>query len=155
MDFLSTYHEWLNEHYSWWLAGHILSFVSWMAGLFYLPRLFVYHAMSKPGSEQSETFKVMERRLYKYIMNPAMIASWLFGGIMLYVRWDLLIVQKWMLVKLVCVVLLTILHFVMIKHLEDFEEDQNSKSHIYFRIFNEVPTVLLIIITICAIVQPF
>jgi putative membrane protein len=147
--------EFLNEYYNWWLAMHIISFVSWMAGLLYLPRLFVYHAMSEVGSEQSETFKTMERRLYKYIMNPAMYATWIFGSIMLYAHWDLLIPQKWMWVKLVCVALLTVIHYMMIKPLENFEEDKNEKSHVYFRVYNEVPTVIMIIIVICAIVQPF
>ncbi|MFP4097807.1 MAG: protoporphyrinogen oxidase HemJ [Alphaproteobacteria bacterium] len=147
--------EFLNEYYNWWLAMHILSFVSWMAGLLYLPRLFVYHAYSKPGSDQSETFKIMERRLYKYIMHPAMVASWVFGLIMLYARWELLIFTGWMQVKLVCVVIMTLFHFLMIKYLEDFEDDKNEKSHVYFRVLNEVPTVIMIVIVICAIVQPF
>ena len=103
--------DFLNEYYNWWLALHIISVISWMAGLLYLPRLFVYHAMSEVGSEQSETFKTMERRLYKYIMTPAMYSSWLFGSIMLYAHWDLLIVAKWMWVKLICAALLMVIHY--------------------------------------------
>lgn len=147
--------DFLNSHYEWLLAGHIISVISWMAGMLYLPRLFVYHAMSKPGSEQSETFKIMERKLYKYIMNPAMYSSWLFGLLMLYARWDMFLSFNWMYVKLAGVLLMTAIHYYFIKHLEEFADDKNTKSHVYFRVLNEVPTVIMIIIVIVAVTKSF
>ena len=147
-DFLSMNYEWLR-------ALHIIAVMSWMAGMLYLPRLFVYHVDEKKGSKQSETFKAMERRLLKFIMNPAMGASWLFGLLMLYANPGMLEGSGWMHVKLLCVVLMSAAHGVLSKYVRIFANDENTKGAKFFRILNEVPTVLMIIIVIMAVVQPF
>lgn len=140
--------------YPWIKALHVVFMVAWMAAMFYLPRLFVYHTQVQPGSEASETFKVMERRLMRAIMNPAMIATILFGGVMLAMN-PALFHQAWMIVKLIFVLVLIGLHHAMIGWRRAFEQDRNRRSDRYFRIANEVPTVALIIIVIMVIVRPF
>ena len=147
--------EFLALNYEWLRALHILAVISWMAGMLYLPRLFVYHADVKAGSDQSETFKIMERRLLKYIMNPAMIAAWVFGLSMLYANPAMLSGQGWMHAKLLFVVLMSGVHGVLAANVRRFAHDVNEKSAKYFRILNEVPTVLMIGIVILAVVQPF
>ena len=135
-------------------ALHILAVISWMAGLFYLPRLFVYHAQAAVGSETSETFKVMERRLLKAIMNPAAIAAWVFGlSIPLTgaVSWS----EGWFLLKLVFVVIMTGFHHMLARHVKTFAADQNQKSHRYFRILNEGPTLVMIAIVFLVVLKPF
>lgn len=136
-----------------WLKGfHIIAVIAWMAGLLYLPRLFVYHADAEPGSEFSEKLKIMERRLFKAIMNPAMIVSLLLGGALLaYQDFS----DGWLHVKLVCIVGLMIMHMLMGKWRKDFETDKNERGHKFYRIANEVPTVLMIIIVLMAVVKPF
>ena len=134
-------------------ALHILSVISWMVGLLYLPRLFVYHAMVEPGSVRAQTFKLMERRLLKAIMNPAMIVSWGLGLWMLHQNPSLLF-MPWMWVKLVCVVLMTACHMVFVRMRRNLEVDQALSGKAY-RIWNEGPTVLMIIIVIMAVVEPF
>ena len=126
-----------------------------MAGLLYLPRLFVYHCGAQQGSELSETLKVMERRLLKIIMNPAMIASWIFGILMIAGRGDTLMTMGWMHAKLLLVILMSGAHGVMSKYVKVFAADENEKSHKFYRILNEVPTILMIIIVILAVVEPF
>ncbi len=123
--------------------------------MLYLPRLFVYHVDAEIGSTQSETFKIMERRLLKIIMNPAMIATWVFGGLMLYARWDLFMMAGWMHVKLLFVVLMTGVHHVYLKYMKRFAADKNEKSAKFFRILNEIPAILMIIIVIMAVAEPF
>ena len=145
----------LNTYYDWIRALHVIAFISWMAGLLYLPRLFVYHVGAENGSELSETLKIMERKLYRFIMNPAMIATWVFGSAMLYARWDLFMFSGWMHAKLTFVLLLTGAHHVLLKHMKRFAIDENEKSDKFFRILNEVPTVLMIGIVILAVVEPF
>lgn len=146
----------LNSYYDIIRALHIIAVISWMAGMLYLPRLFVYHADASAGSELSETLKIMEKRLFRFIMGPAMIAAWVFGGAMLYARWDLFMFEThWMHAKLLFVVLMTGVHHVYIKYLKAFREDRNQKSTKFFRILNEVPTILMIIIVVLAIVEPF
>ena len=145
----------LSQYYDWIRALHIIAIISWMAGMLYLPRLFVYHVDAPKGSEMSETFKVMERRLLKIIINPAMIAAWFFGGLMLYAHWDLFKTTPWMHAKLLFVVLMTGVQHGYIKYVKKFAADENQKSAKYFRILNEVPTVLMIIIVILAVVEPF
>ena len=147
-DFLLMNYEWLR-------ALHIIAVISWMAGMLYLPRLFVYHAEAKTGSEISETFKVMERRLLKYIMSPAMGASWILGLAMLYANPGMLEGGGWMHAKLLFVFLMSGVHGALAKHVRKFSNDENDKSAKYFRILNEVPTVLMIGIVIFAVVQPF
>ena len=139
--------------YLWIKVLHVLAIISWMAGLLYLPRLFVYHATVDKGSVTSELFKVMERRLLRYIMTPAMIVAWATG---LY----LAVIQGyfedgWFHLKLLMVLLMSASHGVMARHVRLFGTDVNTKDQKYFRVFNEVPTILMIVIVIAVIVRPF
>ncbi len=145
----------LSMNYEWLRALHIIAVISWMAGMLYLPRLFVYHVDAKKGSDQSETFKIMERRLLKFIMTPAMIVSWVFGILMLAANPAMMSGAGWMHVKLLCVVLMSGAHGVLAAHVRKFANDENDKDAKFFRILNEVPTLLMIIIVIMAVVQPF
>ncbi len=145
----------LLQNYEWLRALHIIAVISWMAGMLYLPRLFVYHVDAKKGSKQFETFKVMEYRLLKYIMSPAMGVSWIFGLAMLYANPGMLEGSGWMHVKLLCVVLMSAVHGVLSKYVRLFADDQNKKDAKFFKILNEIPTVLMILIVIMAVVQPF
>jgi len=140
--------------YVWLKALHVIAVISWMAGLLYLPRLFVYHCAQAAGSPASETFKVMERRLLRYIMNPAMIASFVLG---LWLIWELGSIRHlgWLHAKLALVLALAVVHGLMAKWRRDFELDRNTRSARFFRMINEVPTLLMIAIVILAIVQPF
>ena len=135
-------------------AFHIISIIAWMAGLLYLPRLFVYHSLVEVGSVRSQTFKLMERRLLKGIMNPAMIISWLLGLYLLHLNPSLL-EEFWMIAKIFCVVLMTYFHmkFAGIRH--SFEADETPKSDKYYRYWNEAPTLTMIAIVILAVVEPF
>ena len=147
--------DFLLINYEWFRALHIIAVISWMAGMLYLPRLFVYHATSEKGSVQSEGFKVMERRLLKYIMTPAMLASWVLGLTMLAANPAMLSGQGWMHAKLLLVVIMSGLHGMLAAHVRRFANDENQKDAKFFRIINEVPTVLMILIVILAVVQPF
>ena len=141
------------EAFLWVKALHIIAVVAWMAGLLYLPRLFVYHCQAHPGSNQSETFKVMERRLLRAIMNPAMITSWVLG-VWLYVSlgaWT----EGWMHAKWAGVLALTVAHGIMARWRKDFEVDRNQRPETFYRMANEVPTVLMIVIVILVVVKPF
>ena len=132
---------------------HIIAVISWMAGLLYLPRLFVYHAQSEKGSEQSETFKVMERKLLRYIMNPAMILTWVFG---LWLVFELdLFKSGWMHAKFTFVVLMTIIHHIFAYQRKQFERDENTKTAKYYKIINEAPTLLMIGIVFLVVMKPF
>jgi len=135
---------------------HIMAVIAWMAGLFYLPRLYVYHASAKPGSELSETFKVMERRLLKAIMTPAMIASWVLGLWLAFtngtIDWP---VDRWFYAKLICVALLTAFHMALAKWRKDFAADRNTRPPRFYRIANEVPTLLMVCIVLLVILRPF
>lgn len=146
--------ETLLEYYNWLKALHVIAMVAWMAGMLYLPRLFVYHADSAKGSEKSEVFKVMERRLMRAIINPAMIATFLFGGLMLYAA-PSLFEGKWLHAKLGLVIVMTGIHGVFSKWRKTFERDQNTRPAKFYRIWNEVPTVVMIAIIILVIVKPF
>ncbi len=139
--------------YEWIKSLHVIAVFAWMAGLFYLPRLYVYHADAKPGSELSETLKIMERRLLRIIMNPAMILSYGFGIWMLAINPDILH-QSWMLVKLLFVLLMTVLHAFLARARRDFAADRNTRPAKFYRVLNEVPTVFLIVIVIMVIVRP-
>lgn len=142
--------------YLWFKAVHLIAVISWMAALLYLPRLFVYHCDAKPGSEMSETFKVMERRLLKAIMTPAMLAAWVLGLCLAYVSgFDYLSGTVWFWLKLGLVVCLTVCHLVLAGHVKAFAADKNEKSQGYFRVVNEVPTVLMIAIVILVVVKAF
>lgn len=135
---------------------HVIAIIAWMAGLLYLPRLFVYHAGAEVGSETSETLKVMERRLLKFIMTPAMLVSWVLG---LWLAFGEGAVQMssdhWFHAKLLFVVLLSAFHMALAKWRKDFEADRNTHTARFFRIMNEVPTVLMIAIVLLVIVKPF
>ena len=139
--------------YVWLKALHLIAVMSWMAGLLYLPRLFVYHAMVEAESLRAQTFKLMERRLLRAIMNPAMILSWLLGLWLLYQNPELL-VMPWIWIKLTCVVLMTAAHMVFARMRRQLEQDIALSEKAY-RLWNEVPTILMIIIVIMAIVEPF
>jgi putative membrane protein len=139
--------------YDWLKALHVIAVIAWMAGMLYLPRLFVYHADAKPGSELSETFKVMERRLLRAIINPAMGATWLFGLWMAWEGdlWD----QHWFHAKLALVIAMSTLHGFLSRWRRDFAADANRHSAKFYRVINEIPTLLLILIVILVIVKPF
>ena len=142
----------LAEFYLWIKAAHLMAVIAWMAGLFYLPRLFVYHVDAAAGSVQSETFKVMERRLYKAIMVPAMIASWLLGLTLIGI---IGLEGIWLWVKLAVVLGLTGFQGLLGRHVRLFAADRNAHSGRYFRIINEVPTLAMVVIVIMVIVKPF
>jgi putative membrane protein len=142
--------------YLWIKALHVVAVISWMAGLLYLPRLFVYHCDADPGSASSETLKVMERRLMAAIMTPAMLVSWGLGlGLVAVLGLEVFRDGYWLTVKIALVIVLTGAHLLMIRHLRDFARDRNRHSQRYFRILNEVPTVLMIAIVVMVIVRPF
>lgn len=139
--------------YEWIKAFHVIAVIAWMAGMLYLPRLFVYHCEAEVGSKQSETFKVMERRLLKAIINPAMIAAWLLG---LYLAWTgHWFSSGWFHIKLLLVLILSGLHGMLARWVRDFANDRNTRSQKFYRIINEIPTVLMIGIVIMVIVKPF
>ncbi len=139
--------------YQWLLALHVIAVIAWMAGMLYLPRLFVYHCDADVGSIQSETFKVMERRLLKAIINPAMIAAWLLG---LWLAWQGgWFKAPWLHVKLALVLGMSGVHGILSKYVREFAADRRRKSQKFFRILNEVPTVLMIMIVILVVVKPF
>jgi putative membrane protein len=141
------------EWFLWLKVFHIVSVVAWMAGLFYLPRLFVYHCDVSPGSEASQLFKTMERRLMVAIMRPAMIAS-LLSGVLLFVAGQFEFLQIWVLGKLAAVFLLLLYHGALEVYLRQFAQDMRIKGARFFRIINEVPTLLLIIIVVFVVVKP-
>ncbi|AFT72087.1 putative membrane protein [Alloalcanivorax dieselolei B5] len=138
----------------WLKAFHLIAVICWFAGIFYLPRLFVYHAMAEDQVSR-ERFKIMERKLYRGIMNPSMIVTVVLGLWMLISHWDLYKTQGWMHAKLALVVLLIGYHHMCLAHLKKFAADANTKSHRFFRVFNEVPVLLLVGIVILVVVKPF
>ncbi|MBB3021005.1 putative membrane protein [Microvirga lupini] len=139
--------------YLWLKAFHLIAVIAWMAGMLYLPRLFVYHCDAPKDSIQSETFKIMERRLLKAIINPAMIVTWVLG---LYLVWDGgWYTSGWMHAKFALVLIMSGLHGVYVRRLKEFAADKNTRPAKYYRILNEVPTVLMIGIVILVIVKPF
>jgi putative membrane protein len=147
--------ELLARLYPWTKALHVIFVIAWMAGMLYLPRLFVYHCETRPGSAESERFKVMERRLLKQIINPAMIGTWTFGTLLALtpgvIDWG----TSWWRVKLACVLLMSALHGELSRWRRGFVEDRNTRSQRFYRIVNEVPAVLMLIIVIMVIVKPW
>lgn len=139
----------------WVTALHVISVIAWMAGLLYLPRLFVYHADAAVGSDKSETFKIMERRLFRAITTPAMIASWVFGLWLVIGFQAVSFSWGWVWLKAVLILALSAFHGLMARHLRDFATDRNTKPGRYFRMINEVPTLMMIGIVIAVIVRPF
>ena len=146
--------DFLNDHYLTLQALHIIAVIAWMAGLLYLPRLFVYHCGVAPGSEASETFKVMERKLLRFIMNPAMIATWLIGVLLLVAQPEWLS-EGWMHVKLLAVFLMSGLHGMMARWRRMFAEDRNTRPAGFYRLINEGPTVLMIVSVFMVVLKPF
>jgi protoporphyrinogen IX oxidase len=146
---------WLSGAYPWIKSLHIISMVAWMAGLLYLPRLYVYHSMAPAGSDRAETFKIMERRLQRGIMTPAMVATWGFGLLLAatpgVVDWDM----GWIWAKLSLVITLTVFHVLLAHWRETLAADRKRHSTRFFRMINELPTVALIAIVVLVVVKPF
>lgn len=142
--------------YPWLKALHISAVIAWMAGMLYLPRLYVYHAQARRGSAVSEQFKVMERRLLKQIVNPAMISAWIFGALLVLtsgvIDWKR---DHWWHVKFASVLLLSALHGEFARWRRDFLEDRNTRPARFYRIANEIPAVLLLIIVFMVVIKPF
>ncbi len=132
---------------------HLIATISWMAGLLYLPRIFVYHAEADHES-QKKVFKIMERKLYNYIMMPAMLLSWLFGILLIHSLGFSIFLELWMKVKIISVIILTYYHFTLGKFLNDFAINSNKRSSKFFRIFNEIPTIILIVVIFVVIFKP-
>ena len=133
---------------------HLISVISWMVGLLYLPRIFVYHAENNEDKNISNVFKIMEKKLYFYIMTPAMILSWIFGLLLIHSIGLQQLGQTWMILKVIFVVLLSLYHFYLGKILNQFRNDQNSYSHKFFRLINEIPTIMLILIVFVVVFKP-
>ena len=133
---------------------HLISVISWMAGLLYLPRIFVYHAENSDDRKISDVFKVMEKKLYFYIMTPAMILSWIFGLLLIHSIGFQQLGQTWMILKIIFVIFLTLYHFYLGKTLNQFKFDQNTHSHKFYRLINEIPTILLILVVFVVIFKP-
>ena len=132
---------------------HLIAVISWMAGLLYLPRIFVYHSEAYHDS-QKKVFKTMEKRLYNYIMMPAMLLSWLFGILLIHKLGFSVFSELWMQIKIILVLFLTYYHFTLGKHLRDFAVDNNQKSSRFFRIYNEIPTIILIVVIFVVVFKP-
>ena len=132
---------------------HLIAVVSWMAGLLYLPRIFVYHSEALHAS-QKDIFKIMEKKLYNYIMMPAMLLSWLFGILLLHSITLSVLFELWMQIKIIAVIILTYYHFTLGKYLNDFAIDKNEKTSKFFRIYNEIPTIVLIVVIFTVIFKP-
>ena len=132
---------------------HLIAVISWMAGLLYLPRIFVYHSEASHDS-QKQVFKTMERKLYNYIMMPAMLLSWFFGVLLIYNLEFYIFKELWMQIKIVSVLILTHYHFILGRYLQDFATDSNRKSSRFYRIINEVPTIILIVVVFVVVFKP-
>ncbi len=132
---------------------HLIAVISWMAGLLYLPRIFVYHSEADHES-QKKVFKVMERKLYNYIMMPAMLLSWLFGILLIHNLGFVIFSELWMQIKIVAVLILTYYHFTLGKYLNDFALENNQKTSKFFRIYNEIPTLILVVVIFVVIFKP-
>ena len=132
---------------------HLIAVISWMAGLLYLPRIFVYHSEANHET-QKEVFKIMERKLYNYIMMPAMLLSWLFGVLLIHNLGLSIFAELWMQIKIVAIVILTYYHFTLGKFLNNFANDNNQKTSKFFRIYNEIPTIILIVVIFVVVFKP-
>src|SRR5215813_2718991 len=143
----------LSNYIPWILAFHLIAVIAWMSAMLYLPRLFVYHTQAQPGTESSERFKVMERRLLKGIMNPAMIAVWILGPLLAWLTGAYL--DTWLQIKFVLVIILSAMHGLYVRCWRAFDEDRNMHSARFYKIINEVPAVLMVLIVILVKVQPF
>ena len=143
----------LADYLSWILAFHIIAVIAWMSGLLYLPRLFVYHTQTAPGSDGSERFKVMERKLLRGIINPAMVAVWISGLLMAWLTGAYL--DTWLQVKFALVLVMSGYHGYLSARRKDLAQDRNTKSERFYRIINEIPAVLMVLIVILVVVKPF
>ena len=132
---------------------HLIAVISWLAGLLYLPRIFVYHSEADHES-QKRVFKTMERKLYNYIMMPAMLLSWLFGILLIQSLGHSIFSELWMQIKVIAVVILTYYHFSLGKYLKDFSQDNNNKTSKFFRVYNEIPTIILIVVIFVVVFKP-
>src|SRR3954464_15867672 len=141
------------NYIDWVLAFHIIAVIAWMSGMLYLPRLFVYHTETVPGSEASERFKLMERRLLRGIINPAMVAVWILGPLLAWLTGAYL--DTWLQIKFALVVVMSGMHGFFVRCWRDFEADRNPRSPRFYRIVNEVPAVLMVLIVILVVVKPF
>jgi putative membrane protein len=150
---MDTLRNELANYIPWLLAFHLIAVIAWMAAMLYLPRLFVYHADTQPGTEMSERFKVMERRLLKGIMNPAMIAVWILGPLLAWLTGAYL--DTWLQIKFILVIIMSGMHGLFVRCWRDFAEDRNMRPARFYRIVNEVPAVLMVLIVILVKVQPF
>jgi putative membrane protein len=145
-DALAGYSDWIK-------AFHVIFVITWMAGMLYLPRLFVYHTQTKPGSEGSERFKVMERKLLRVIINPSMIAVWILGPLLAWITGAYM--DIWLQIKFALVIVLSGIHGFLARCWKDFAADRNTRSERFYRVLNEIPAVLMIAIVILAVVKPF
>ncbi len=143
----------LSNYIPWFLALHIIAVIAWMAGMLYLPRLFVYHTEAAPGSDSSERFKVMERRLLKAIINPSMTAVWILGLLLAWLTGAYM--DSWFQIKFVLVIILSAMHGLFVRCWRAFAEDRNTHSARFYRIVNEVPALLMVLIVILVKVKPF
>lgn len=141
--------------YAWLKVAHILAVIAFMAGMFYLPRLFVYHADAAPGSDKSETFKIMERRLLRGIMNPAMIATLVFGAVLAATPGLVVWSMGWIWVKLLGVAGLSLYHYLLARWRKDFAADRNTRRARFYRLANEIPTLIVIVIVVMVVAKPF
>ncbi len=132
---------------------HLIAVISWMAGLLYLPRIFVYHSEAEQESQRT-TFKTMERKLYNYIMMPAMLLSWIFGILLIHSLGFTIFSELWMQIKTILILILTYYHFTLGKYLKNFASDNNQKTSKFFRIYNEIPTIILIVVIFVVIFKP-
>jgi len=143
----------LADYMDWILAAHIIAVIAWMSGMLYLPRLFVYHTETTIGSESSERFKVMERRLLRGIINPSMIAVWILGPLLAWITGAYL--DVWLHIKFALVVVLSAMHGMNVRYWRDFEADRRIRTARYYKIVNEIPAVLMVLIVILVVVKPF
>jgi putative membrane protein len=150
---MNALRDMLSNYIPWILAAHIIAVIAWMSAMLYLPRLFVYHTETVPGSESSERFKVMERRLLKGILNPSMIAVWILGPLLAWLTGAYL--DTWMQIKFVLVLIMSGMHGLYVRCWRDFANDRNTRSAKFYKIINEVPAVLMVLIVILVKVQPF
>lgn len=144
----------MENYYVWYKAIHIISVISWMAAMFYLPRLFVYHTRAAVGSEMDQTFKVMEKKLLRLIMTPAMIATYIFGFLLAYI-YGFVALGAWFHIKMLAVLALTAMHGMQAKWVKDFARGANKHSEKFYRVVNEVPVIFMIIAVVMVVVKPF
>jgi putative membrane protein len=150
---MNSVREALAGYSDWIKAFHVIFVITWMAGMLYLPRLFVYHTQTKPGSEGSERFKVMERKLLRGIINPSMIAVWILGPLLAWITGAYM--DLWLQIKFALVIVLSGIHGYLARCWKDFAADRNTRSERFYRVLNEIPAVLMIAIVILAVVKPF